>query len=60
MEAFADLAEQFAPLRKGHITTRQNFQFHHIPLPDAAKAIRMISRGRASRAARPAATPSAT
>src|SRR5437660_5752166 len=43
MEAFADLAEQFAPLRKGHITTRQNFQFHHIPLPDAAKAIRMIS-----------------
>jgi len=43
MEAFADLTEQFAPLRKGHITTRQNFQFHHIPLPDAAKAIRMIS-----------------
>jgi sulfite reductase beta subunit-like hemoprotein len=42
MEAFADLAEQFAPLRKGHITTRQNFQFHHIPLADAAKAIRMI------------------
>jgi sulfite reductase (ferredoxin) len=43
MEAFADLAEQYAPLRKGHITTRQNFQFHHVPLPDAAKAIRMIS-----------------
>jgi sulfite reductase beta subunit-like hemoprotein len=43
MEAFADLTEQFAPLRKGHITTRQNFQFHHIPLTDAAKAIRMIS-----------------
>jgi sulfite reductase beta subunit-like hemoprotein len=43
LEAFADLTEQFTPLRKGHITTRQNFQFHHIPLPDAAKAIRMIS-----------------
>ena len=43
MEAFAELAERYAPLRKGHITTRQNFQFHHIPLPDAAKAIRMIS-----------------
>jgi sulfite reductase beta subunit-like hemoprotein len=42
MEAFADLAETYAPLRKGHITTRQNFQFHHIPLADAAKAIRMI------------------
>jgi sulfite reductase beta subunit-like hemoprotein len=43
IEAFADLAEKYAPLRKGHITTRQNFQFHHIPLADAAKAIRMIS-----------------
>jgi sulfite reductase beta subunit-like hemoprotein len=43
MEAFADLAETYTPLRKGHITTRQNFQFHHVPLADAAKAIRMIS-----------------
>jgi sulfite reductase (ferredoxin) len=42
MEAFADLAERYAPLRKGHITTRQNFQFHHVPLKDAAEAIRMI------------------
>src|SRR6186713_662286 len=43
LEAFAELAEQYAPLRKGHITTRQNFQFHHVPLADAAKAIRLIS-----------------
>jgi sulfite reductase (ferredoxin) len=43
MDAFADVAEQFTPLQKGHITTRQNFQFHHIPLDDAAKVIRMIS-----------------
>src|SRR5438874_6811378 len=43
MGAFADLAEQYAPMRKGHITTRQNFQFHHVPLADAATAIRMIS-----------------
>ncbi len=42
MESFADLAELYTPLKKGHITTRQNFQFHHIPLSDAAKAIRMI------------------
>jgi sulfite reductase (ferredoxin) len=42
MEAFADLAELYTPLKKGHVTTRQNFQFHHIPLADAAKAIRMI------------------
>jgi sulfite reductase beta subunit-like hemoprotein len=43
MDTFADAVEQFAPLNKGHITTRQNFQFHHIPLRDAAKFIRMIS-----------------
>ena len=43
MEAFAELAERFTPLAKGHVTTRQNFQFHHVPLVDAAKAIRLIS-----------------
>ena len=30
------------PLRKGHVTTRQNIQMHHIPLPDAAKLIREL------------------
>jgi sulfite reductase beta subunit-like hemoprotein len=43
LEAFADATEEWAPLGKGHITTRQNFQFHHIPLTDAAKFIRKIS-----------------
>jgi len=43
MEAFADAIEQWAPLRKGHITTRENIQIHHVPLPDAAKFIRLIS-----------------
>jgi sulfite reductase beta subunit-like hemoprotein len=43
LETFADATELYAPLRKGHITTRQNFQFHHVPLADAAKFIRMIS-----------------
>jgi sulfite reductase (ferredoxin) len=28
------------PLRKGHVTTRQNIQMHHVPLPDAAALIR--------------------
>src|SRR5215203_1987250 len=40
MEAFADAIERFAPLNKGHITTRQNIQIHHIPLADAAEFIR--------------------
>src|SRR5437867_6393586 len=43
LEAFADATERWAPLKKGHITTRQNFQFHHVPLADAAKFIRQIS-----------------
>ncbi len=43
MDAFASVIEKYAPLRKGHITTRQNIQIHHVPLPDAAKLIREIS-----------------
>lgn len=42
LDAFADVAEQYAPLGKGHITTRQNIQFHHIPLLEAAKVIRVL------------------
>jgi sulfite reductase beta subunit-like hemoprotein len=43
LDAFADVVEKWVPLRKGHITTRQNIQMHHVPLPDAAKLIRRIS-----------------
>ncbi len=42
MDKFADVVEKYAPLRKGHITTRQNIQMHHIPLLDAEKAIREL------------------
>ena len=42
MDAFASVIEKYAPLNKGHITTRQNIQIHHVPLPDAAKAIREL------------------
>ncbi len=42
MESFANVIEKYAPLGKGHITTRQNIQMHHIPLPEAEKAIREL------------------
>jgi sulfite reductase beta subunit-like hemoprotein len=42
MEAFADVVEKYVPLGKGHITTRQNIQMHHVPLLDAEKLIREI------------------
>ena len=43
LDAFADVIEEYVPLRKGHVTTRQNIQMHHIPLPDVAKLMRQIS-----------------
>jgi sulfite reductase beta subunit-like hemoprotein len=42
MESFADVVEKYVPLKKGHITTRQNIQMHHVPLLDAEKLIREI------------------
>jgi len=43
LDAFADGIDKYVPLRKGHVTTRQNIQMHHIPLPDAAALIRELS-----------------
>src|SRR5918998_1288700 len=43
LEAFASVIEKYVPLNKGHITTRQNIQMHHVPLTDAAALIREIS-----------------
>jgi sulfite reductase (ferredoxin) len=42
LEAFATVIEKYVPLNKGHITTRQNIQMHHVPLPDAAELIREL------------------
>jgi sulfite reductase (ferredoxin) len=42
LDAFAEVIDRYVPLRKGHITTRQNIQMHHVPLPDAAKLIREL------------------
>jgi sulfite reductase beta subunit-like hemoprotein len=42
LDAFASVIEKYVPLNKGHITTRQNIQMHHVPLPDAAKLIREL------------------
>ncbi|MSO40649.1 MAG: nitrite/sulfite reductase [Solirubrobacterales bacterium] len=43
MEMFAEVVERYAPLNKGHITTRQNIQIHHVPLADMTEVIRLIS-----------------
>jgi sulfite reductase beta subunit-like hemoprotein len=43
MEAFASVVEKWAPLNKGHITTRQNIQIHHVPLRDMESLLREIA-----------------
>ncbi len=43
LEAFASVVEKYVPQQKGHITTRQNIQMHHVPLRDAAALIRELS-----------------
>jgi sulfite reductase beta subunit-like hemoprotein len=42
LEALGDVAEQHAPLNKGHITTRENIQFHHVPLPECPAVLRRL------------------
>ncbi len=44
LEAFADAIERWVPMRKGHITTRQNIQLHHVLLADAAELIRELGK----------------
>jgi len=43
MDSFAEVVERWAPLNKGHITTRQNIQIHHVPLRDMEELIKVIS-----------------
>ena len=42
LDALGVFAEEYAPLKKGHVTTRENFQFHHVPIEDAAPVIRLL------------------
>ena len=44
MDALAEVAESHAPLRRGHITTRQNIQYHHVPLDRAAEALFVLGK----------------
>jgi sulfite reductase (ferredoxin) len=43
LDAFASVIEKYVPLRKGHVTTRQNIQMHHIPLPDVTELMRELA-----------------
>jgi len=42
LEGMGVIAGKYAPLGKGHITTRENIQFHHIPLPQCPEILRLL------------------
>ena len=42
MDALGEFTEKYAPLGKGHITTRENFQFHHVPLAQCPDGLRLL------------------
>ena len=42
LDAYAAVAEKWAPLGKGHITTRAAVQFHHIPLVQMPDLLRFL------------------
>ncbi len=42
LDTLGDIAERFAPLQKGHITTRENIQLHHIPLDQCPEVLRLL------------------
>lgn len=42
LEALGRVARDYAPLGKGHVTTRENVQFHFVPLDRAADVLRLL------------------
>lgn len=42
MEVLGEVSRRFAPLKKGHLTTRENVQFHHVPLDEVPELLRLI------------------
>ena len=42
LDVLGEVAEKFAPLKKGHITTRENIQYHHVPLGESTDLLRTI------------------
>ena len=43
IDALGVIARDYAPLKKGHFTTRENMQFHHMSLEGAAESMRVLA-----------------
>ena len=44
LEALGAIARDFAPLNKGHVTTRENMQFHFVPLERVPQALSVMGQ----------------
>jgi sulfite reductase beta subunit-like hemoprotein len=42
MDVLGEVSEKYAPLKKGHITTRENVQYHHVPLAETTDLLRLL------------------
>ena len=42
LDVLGDFTDEYAPLKKGHITTRENIQYHHIPLERSSDGLRLL------------------
>jgi len=43
LDMLGEIVEKYAPLNKGHVTTRENIQLHHVPLLEAAEVLKMLA-----------------
>ena len=44
LESLGEIVEKYVPLKKGHITTRENIQLHHMMLEDCAEAMEILGK----------------
>ena len=44
LESLGEIVEKYTPLKKGHITTRENIQLHHMTLEDCAEAMEILGK----------------
>jgi sulfite reductase beta subunit-like hemoprotein len=42
LDALGEVSDKYVPLSKGHVTTRENFQFHHVKIEDTPDFMRVI------------------
>jgi len=42
MDILGEVSEKFAPLKKGHLTTRENVQYHHVPIGETTDLLRLL------------------